>query len=54
VVYYNNKLHLFFFSIAVPSRNTELKDEDNEDDLRMYADTNPLENQRLTSQVFKY
>ncbi|EXX79593.1 Nip100p [Rhizophagus irregularis DAOM 197198w] len=36
---------------AVPSRNTELKDEDNEDDLRMYADANPLENQRLASQI---
>ncbi|GES86297.1 dynactin 1 [Rhizophagus clarus] len=36
---------------AVPSRNNELKDDDNEDDLRMYADTNPLENQRLASQI---
>ncbi|CAG8551228.1 227_t:CDS:10, partial [Funneliformis mosseae] len=36
---------------AIPSCNTELKDEDIEDDLGRYADTNPLENQRLVSQI---
>ncbi|CAI2184001.1 20409_t:CDS:10 [Funneliformis geosporum] len=36
---------------AIPPRNTEIKDEDIENDLGRFTDINPLENQRLTSQI---